>query len=157
MRDGKGACGRLRRRATGEQSDANGNRIIHHEIVGRNPLWNRRRWAEGGPKIAHAHSTNAYTGEIAGESSANYVIFYPEETVGVFRGYEQIAGRVGDRQGSLVLEHVGSWEGSTVTTSWAVVEGSGTGDLAGISGRGGYVAKHEIPETPVTLKYALPG
>ena len=112
---------------------------------------------DGGPKIAHAHSTNTYTGEIAGESSANYVIFYPEETVGVFRGYEQIAGRVGDREGSFVLEHVGSWVGSTVTTSWTVVEGSGTGALAGLSGSGGYVAKHEIPETPVTLEYELPG
>ena len=84
------------------------------------------------------------------------MIFYPEETVGVFRGYEQIVGNVGDREGSFVLEHVGSWAGSTVTTSWTVVDGSGTEALAGISGSGGYVAKHEIPETPVTLEYELP-
>ncbi len=128
-----------------------------------NALFTMKNWdetpygiADDGPKIAHAHSTNTYTGDITGESSANYVIFYPEETVGVFRGYEQIVGNVGDREGSLVLEHVGSWAGSTVTTSWTVVDGSGTEALAGISGSGGYVAKHEIPETPVTLEYELP-
>lgn len=86
------------------------------------------------------------------------MIFYPEETVGVFRGYEQIVGKVGDREGSFVLEHVGSWAGTTVTTMWTVAEGSGAGALAGISGSsGGYVAKYEIPETPVTLEYELPG
>jgi len=128
-----------------------------------NALFTMKNWyetpygiADDGPKIAHAHSTNTYTGDITGESSANYVIFYPEETVGVFRGYEQIVGNVGDREGSFVLEHVGSWAGSTVTTSWTVVDGSGTEALAGISGSGGYVAKHEIPETPVTLEYELP-
>lgn len=128
-----------------------------------NALFTMKNWDEtpygiagDGPKIAHAHSTNTYTGDIAGESSVNYVIFYPEETVGVFRGYEQIVGNVGDREGSFVLEHVGSWAGSTVTTSWKVVDGSGTGALAGMTGSGGYVAKHEIPETPVTLEYELP-
>lgn len=43
-----------------------------------------------------------------------------------------------------------------MTTSWTVVDGSGAEALAGISGSGGYVAKHEIPETPVTLEYELP-
>jgi hypothetical protein len=112
---------------------------------------------EGGPKISHTHSTNTYTGDISGESSANYVIFYPEETVGVFRGYEQISGSIRDREGSFVLEHVGSWEGGTVTTTSTVVEGSGTGDLIGLAGSGGFVAKHDIPETPINLEYQLPG
>lgn len=128
-----------------------------------NAVFTMKTWDEtpygavdGGPKIAHAYSTNAYTGDIAGESSVNYVIYYPEETVSVFRGYEQVVGKIGGREGSVVLEHVGSWQGATVTTSWTVVEGSGTGELAGMTGSGGYVAKHEIPETPVTLEYELP-
>ncbi len=121
--------------------------------------WDEKPYAEieGLPKLAHAHTTNTYTGDISGEASANYVIFYPAERVGVFRGYEQIVGRIGDREGAFVLEHVGSWEGGTVTTATSVVADSGTGDLAGLTGSGGFVARHEIPETPVTLDYELPG
>ena len=120
--------------------------------------WEEKPYAEieGAPKIAHAYTTNTYTGEISGESTANYVIVYPEDTVGVFIGYEQIVGRIGDREGSFVVEGRGSWEGGTVTTEWTGIEGMAAGDLAGLTGTGSYVARHEIPETPVTLEYELP-
>jgi len=32
----------------------------------------------------------------------------------------------------------------------------GTGSLAGIAGTGGYAARCEVKETPVTLEYELP-
>jgi hypothetical protein len=112
---------------------------------------------EGLPKITRVFTTNTYTGDISGASSVTYTIAYPTADTGIFRGYEQIIGRIGNAEGSFILEHVGSWKDSAVTTSWSVVEGSGTGALQGLTGRGGYVARHEIPETPVTLDYTLPG
>jgi hypothetical protein len=121
--------------------------------------WDEQSDAEinGLPRITRVFSTNTYRGDISGSSSVNYVIAYPTGDTGTFRGYEQIVGRLGDAEGSFILEHVGSWEKSTVTTSWTVVEGTGTGALEGLSGRGGYVAHHDVPETPVTLDYSLPG
>jgi hypothetical protein len=121
--------------------------------------WDEKSYTEieGQPKIAHAHTTNTYAGGISGEASANYVIFYPEERIGIFRGYEQIVGSIGDREGSFVLEHTGSWEGTTVTTHTTVVPDSGTGDMVGMTGSGGFVARHDIPETQVTLDFELPG
>ena len=112
---------------------------------------------EGGPRIAHAHSTNTYTGAITGESSVNYVTLYLDgDATCLYRGYEQIEGTLDGRTGSFVLEHVGSWQDNKATTTWTVIEGSGTGELAGLTGTGGYVAEHDVHETAVTLEYHLP-
>lgn len=107
----------------GEWRNDDHDRFVHEEDLGREALRNCGGRTQNRPCPYHQHVT--YTGDISGESSVNYVIFNPEETVGVFRGYEQISGKVGDRQGSFVLEHVGSWEGGTVSTSWSVSTGRG--------------------------------
>jgi hypothetical protein len=121
--------------------------------------WDEKPCAEGEgvPKVANAVSTNTYTGEISGESTASYVIVYPSETAAVFAGYEQIVGRIDNREGSFVVEGRGSWEDGKVTTEWAVVEGAATGDLAGLTGTGRYTARHGEEPVPVDLEYALPG
>ncbi|MGH2984725.1 MAG: DUF3224 domain-containing protein, partial [Solirubrobacterales bacterium] len=50
--------------------------------------------------------------------------------------YEQEPGKLGDREGAFVLQHYGtiSSEGSEI--AGAVVPGSGTGELDGLSGEG---------------------
>ena len=67
---------------------------------------------------------------------------------------ERVSGRVNGRQGSFVYLHTATATGGSRSASWEVVAGSGTGELAGISGRigidilpdGGHV---------VTLDYEL--
>ena len=121
--------------------------------------WDEKPVAEGdgAPKVATAISTNTYSGEISGESTATYVITYPTDTIAVFVGYEQITGTIGDRKGSFLVESRGGWSNGEVTTEWTVVEGAATRDLAGLTGAGRYSARHGEEPMHVELDYALPG
>ncbi len=111
---------------------------------------------EGGPNLTHAHVTNTYEGDVTGESVVDYVMVYPG-SMAIFAGYERITGAIGERQGSFVLRHDGTFEDGVVQTTWSIVPGSGTGDLAGLVGEGSYVTKHEVPDTPFRLTYSFEG
>jgi hypothetical protein len=54
-----------------------------------------------------------------------------------------------------VLRLDGGFEGGAARTTWTVVEGSGTGDLAGLRGEGGYVAKQGEPEVAWELRWSM--
>jgi hypothetical protein len=108
--------------------------------------------AEGGAKVTHARVTNAYHGDIEGEGQLAYLMFYPDDRTATFVGLEQVIGRIGDRAGSFVLQHGGTFTDGAATCTWFVVPGSATGDLRGLHGEGGYVASHEQP-TSFTLDY----
>jgi hypothetical protein len=45
----------------------------------------------------------------------------------MFMGYDQVTGRLGDRSGSFVLQHVGTYEAGAVNDTVIVVPGSATG------------------------------
>lgn len=48
---------------------------------------------------------------------------------------EEVTGTLSGRSGSFVLQHIGSMDAGAMELTVAVVPGSGTGELAGISGR----------------------
>jgi hypothetical protein len=107
---------------------------------------------EGGRKLTRASVSNAFSGDIEGESTLEYLMSYSDEETAYFVGLERIEGKIGDRKGSFVLQQTGTYEDATVKASWFVVPGSGTGDLAGLKGEGGFVwAGHEEKSTAYTL------
>ncbi|MBB3661817.1 MULTISPECIES: DUF3224 domain-containing protein [Prauserella salsuginis group] len=95
---------------------------------------------EGAPRYAHARATFAYTGVIDGTSTCDYLLYYPGEgfTDGgqASPGIERIEGTVAGRTGSFVVRHDVRYGADGIDDTWAVVPGSGTGDLAGITGHG---------------------
>jgi hypothetical protein len=107
---------------------------------------------EGGPKVTHASVTNTFHGDIEGEGRLAYLMFYPNDSTATFVGLEHVVGRIGERAGSFALQHGGTFADGAATCRWFVVPGSGTGDLRGLRGEGGYVAPHGQP-TPFTLDY----
>jgi hypothetical protein len=58
-----------------------------------------------------------------------------------FVGIERVTGAIAGRKGSFLLQDAGTLEGSTVKGDWFVVPGSGTGELTGLRGEGGFEAK----------------
>jgi hypothetical protein len=58
----------------------------------------------------------------------------------VFVGLERIVGRIGDKTGSFVVQHVGAFDGGSAKGTLLVVPGSGTGDLRGLRGEGSFEA-----------------
>jgi Protein of unknown function (DUF3224) len=112
-------------------------------------------------RVSHAHTTSSYKGVIAGTSVSEYVMYYSGAGegwgAGSYRGYERVDGTVGGRSGSFILEHRGDSSGTTVSATWTVVEGSGTADLATLSGRGGFTSEHGDEATTYTFEHTFEG
>lgn len=107
-----------------------------------------------GPKLTRASITKSFTGDIEGEGTLEYLMMYRDDGSASFIGLERITGRIGDRAGSFVLAHTGTSDGSTATATWSVVSGSGTGDLRGLRGEGGFSSAH-AESYPMTLDYDI--
>ncbi len=99
--------------------------------------------APGKPKLTTAHVTCTFAGDVVGDGVADYLMAYPTSDTATFVGLQQIDGQVGDYKGSLVLEVTGKFEAGVASATWSVVTGTGTGELAHISGTGGYVSKSD--------------
>ena len=70
-------------------------------------------------------------------------------------GLQRIDGSIGERKGSLVIRSAGRFDGASSKGSWEIVEGSGIGDLEGITGEGGFEAPGG-PNASYSLEYRLP-
>ena len=117
--------------------------------------WDEQPFAEveGAPKLTQARVTTTYTGDLDGEGTSTLVMAYDGADAS-YAGYERVAGSLGGRSGSFVLRLAGGFEQGAARTTWTVVEGSGTGELAGLQGEGGYVAKQGEPEIAYELRWS---
>lgn len=107
------------------------------------------------PRLAHATVTNAFSGGIEAEATTcDYSISYLTDTTGGFAGMELLTGRVDGRAGTFALEERGRFESDgTVHCTLEVVEGSGTDELTGLRGRGGFTYRHGETKVPYTFEY----
>lgn len=110
-----------------------------------------------GTKLARATVVNVFSGGIAAKStSCEYAITYLTEKTGVCRGYELLTGTLDGRPGGFVIDqHATFGEDGVVHCAFQVVAGSGTGELAGLTGTGAYTAVPGEPVVPYTFDYAL--
>ncbi len=110
--------------------------------------------AEGAPRLTHARVTTTYSGELDGEGTSGLLMVY-DQADATYAGYERFTGSLGGRSGSFVLRLDGGFQDGAARTSWTVVEGSATGDLAGLQGAGGYLAKQGDPEVAYELRWSI--
>jgi hypothetical protein len=109
--------------------------------------------ADGG-RFTRATVTKSITGDVTGEATCEYLMVYRAGGSASFVGLEHVNGSVGGRGGTFVLQHQGTAEDGIVTTTWFVVPGSGTAQLRGLVGEGGYTSGHQ-EKYPMTLDYAF--
>jgi hypothetical protein len=125
--------------------------------------WDEQPVSEAGEgaKLTRATVENDFQGAIEGKSTVAYVMSYLPDGTAVFEGYEQIEGSVDGHRGSFVLQHSGRVSDANsptdfvVSCTWRVVPGSGSGELAGLNGSGGYTGTHGVKETPYAFDYEL--
>jgi Protein of unknown function (DUF3224) len=124
--------------------------------------WDEDRVGEAGPShaVAQARFTTEWRGDITGSSTCWLLISYvggdpadPHSLVGPYTGYEQVTATIDGRSGSFVLATTGAHTGGVARTEVRVVPGSGTGELAAISGAGSYAA--DAMEYTLALDYEL--
>ena len=116
--------------------------------------WDERPFAEAevAPKLARANGSDLYHGDIEGEATFEYLMMYHDDGTATYVGLERVVGRLGERQGSFVLQISGVFERGAVKATWFVVNGSGTGDLRGLRGTGELIWQ-DAQHSSVALDY----
>jgi hypothetical protein len=118
--------------------------------------WNEKPYSEGQdmPRLTRATVTKSFTGDIEGEGHVEYLMMYRDDGSARFVGLERIVGRIGGKSGTFVLERLGEFEGGEAKESYAVIPGSGTGELRALRGDGTSAVGHGT-EHPFVLTYEL--
>jgi Protein of unknown function (DUF3224) len=118
--------------------------------------WDEKPYSEGKdlPKMTRASVDKTFTGDIDGDGHVEYVMMYRSDGTAAFVGLERITGRIAGRNGSFVLQRTGVFEDGQARESYAVVTGSGTGELHSLRGEGTSSVGHAA-DYPFALNYEL--
>jgi hypothetical protein len=95
---------------------------------------------DDGPALVRIHVEEDFTGEIRGSGVATFLQTTIGDDEASFVGVERVTGSVGGRSGTFVLQDQGTLKEAVVSGDWFVVPGSGTGELEGLRGQGGFKA-----------------
>ena len=118
--------------------------------------WDEKPYSEGQdlPRLTRAAVTKTFTGDITGEGQVEYLMMYRSDGSATFVGLERVVGRLGGKAGTFVLQRTGKFESGQAKESYAVIPGSGTGELRGLRGEGISAVGHGS-EHPFTLNFEL--
>jgi hypothetical protein len=95
---------------------------------------------DGGPKLVRVAVTETFAGDIEGDGAVTFLQTVRPDGSASFVGVERVTGRIAGRFGTFVLQDQGTLIDGVVKGTWVVVPGSATGELAGLSGEGGFEA-----------------
>lgn len=134
-----------------------------HEEMERGNTFTNTRWGERFyternvlPRLSTVEATNTFYGVISGEGVLRYAMIYTSEETGFFTGLQTITGSVDGHRGSFTLREEGAWQGTRITSTMTVIEGSGTDALPGISGTARYTYDgSESSACPYTFDFTL--
>ncbi len=105
-----------------------------------------------GPKLNALEVTETFTGDLQGNGSVRFLQAQRDDGFASYCGIERVVGTLEGRQGSFLLQDEGTVEGAHVKGTWFVVPGSGTEELRGLRGDGGFEA--ELGQNAIwTLSY----
>jgi hypothetical protein len=106
--------------------------------------------------VGHVHMVKTFTGAVQGRSETQFSYAFSEETgVGSYVAMESFAGSVDGRSGTFNFAHAATTTGGGTRSAehFTIVPGSGTGELAGITG-GGALLTDSDPER-IRFDYTL--
>jgi Protein of unknown function (DUF3224) len=90
--------------------------------------------------LTRIHVEERFSGDIEGDGVAEFLQAARADGSASFVGIERVTGTVAGKQGTFLLQDAGTVAGNLVSGEWFVVPGSGTGQLAGLRGTGGFRA-----------------
>jgi hypothetical protein len=93
-----------------------------------------------GPALTRIHVEESFAGDISGAGVVEFLQSASADGSASFVGIERVTGEIGGRSGTFLLQDAGTVQGNIVDGDWFVVPGSGTGQLAGLRGEGGFRA-----------------
>jgi len=93
-----------------------------------------------GAKLTHASGAQAFHGDLEGRGTVQWLMSYRPDGTAHFVGIWHVTGSVDGHDGSFAIESIGEFDGQRSRGTWAIVDGLGEGDLAGLSGSGSFTA-----------------
>jgi hypothetical protein len=107
-----------------------------------------------GTTLGRIHITRTFEGDIAARSTAELLTARTQDGSAAYVALDRIIGSLDGRDGSFVLEHHGTVSAAGATTAGAVVPGSATGQLRGLSGEA-QITVDEDGVHQLALEFAL--
>ena len=90
------------------------------------------------PALMEVRINETFTGDIDGQSMVRALQVLRDDQSASFVSMQRVRGKLGGRHGTFVLQGSEVVEQGKITATWFVVPGSGTGDLSGLRGEGGF-------------------
>jgi len=90
------------------------------------------------PALVEVSLTETFTGDIEGSSPVRALQVLGDDKSARLVSMQRFNGKLGGRRGTFVLQGSETVENGKITATWSVVPGSGTGELSGLRGEGGF-------------------
>jgi hypothetical protein len=108
------------------------------------------------PALVEIHLSETFTGDIDGESTVRALQVQRDDRSASMVSVQRFCGKVGRRQGTFILQGSEVVENGKIKATWFVVPRSGTGELSGLRGEGGFEG-HFGKASDGTLDYWFEG
>src|SRR5687767_11304244 len=108
--------------------------------------WDEKPYREqpDGSKFARADVVlSGGEGDVRLDATWESLLYYTPDGASTYVGLMHATGTVDGREGTFVLDGRGTYDGTTAAITGTIVPGSGTGELAGISGKMKHQSTHE--------------
>jgi hypothetical protein len=90
------------------------------------------------PALLEVRLTETFSGDLDGESPVRALQVLRDDRSASLVSVQRFRGRLGGRAGTFVLQGSEIVANGKIKATWFVVPGSGTGELAGLRGEGGF-------------------
>jgi hypothetical protein len=90
------------------------------------------------PTLTELRLNETFTGDLDGESPVRALQVIREDRSASQVSMQRFHGKLGGREGTFVLQGTEIVENGKIKATWFVVPGSGTGELTGLRGEGGF-------------------
>jgi len=90
------------------------------------------------PALVEVRLTETFTGDIEGESPVRALQVLRDDKSACLVSLQRFRGKLAGRRGTFVLQGSEVVENGKINARWSVVPGSGTGELSGLRGEGGF-------------------
>ena len=90
------------------------------------------------PALVEVYLTETFAGDIEGESPVRALQILRDDKSASLVSVQRFCGKLDGRQGTFVLQGSEIVEHGKINARWFVVPGSGTGELSGLRGEGGF-------------------
>ena len=100
--------------------------------------WDEKPFAQigNGGKLTKATVKGKLAGDITGDVHTEWLMCYASENDATYVGFQKVDGTIDGKSGTFVIENDGIFDGKKARGNWSVMPGTGTGQLAGLSGEG---------------------